>query len=138
MTSEELLRHLESNGATVSIVGDQLRISPKQVITPEIMQQLKLRKDGLIDLLKQRAARKWESVLLDQLEKEEIAMNIKSILVDDTIWLVSNKALTSKLNKKGVVYTANEAKLLTSLPKNSAKNLHQLKKVFNGEIREDK
>ncbi len=138
MTSEELLRHLESNGATVSIVGDQLRISPKQVITPEILQQLKLRKDGLIDLLKQRAARKWESVLLDQLEKEEIAMNIKSILVDDTIWLVSNKALTSKLNKKGVVYTANEAKLLTSLPKNSAKNLHQLKKVFNGEIREDK
>lgn len=138
MTSEELLRHLESNGATVSIVGDQLRISPKQVITPEIMQQLKLRKDGLIDLLKQRAARKWESVLLDQLEKEEIAMNIKSILVDDTIWLVSNKALTSKLNKKGVVYTANEAKLLTSLPKNAAKNLHQLKKVFNGEIREDK
>ena len=46
MTSEELLRQLESNGATVSIVGDQLRISPKQVITPEIMQQLKLRKDG--------------------------------------------------------------------------------------------
>ena len=138
MTSEELLRHLESNGATVSIVGDQLRISPKQVITPEIMQQLKLRKDGLIDLLKQRAARKWENISLDQLEKEDIAMNIKSILVDDTIWLVSNKALTSKLNKKGVVYTANEAKLLTSLPKNAAKNLHQLKKVFNGEIREDK
>ncbi len=138
MTSEELLRHLESNGATVSIVGDQLRISPKQVITPEIMQQLKLRKDGLIDLLKQRAARKWENISLDQLEKEDIAMNIKSILVDDTIWLVSNKALTSKLNKKGVVYTANEAKLLTSLPKNVAKNLHQLKKVFNGEIREDK
>ena len=138
MTSEELLRHLESNGATVSIVGDQLRISPKQVITPEIMQQLKLRKDGLIDLLKQRAARKWESISLDQLEKEDIAMNIKSILVDDTIWLVSNKALTSKLNKKGVVYTANEAKLLTSLPKNTAKNLHQLKKVFNGEIKEKK
>ena len=138
MTSEELLRHLESNGATVSIVGDQLRISPKQVITPEIMQQLKLRKDGLIDLLKQRAARKWESISLDQLEKEDIAMNIKSILVDDTIWLVSNKVLTSKLNKKGVVYTANEAKLLTSLPKNTAKNLHQLKKVFNGEIIEDK
>ena len=65
-------------------------------------------------------------------------MNIKSILVDDTIWLVSNKALTSKLNKKGVVYTANEAKLLTSLPKNAAKNLHQLKKMFNGEIIEDK
>ena len=127
MTSEELLRHLESNGATVSIVGDQLRISPKQVITPEIMQQLKLRKDGLIDLLKQRAARKWESISLDQLEKEDIAMNIKSVLVDDTIWLVSNKALTSKLNKKGVVYTANEAKLLTSLPKYTAKNLHQLK-----------
>tara|TARA_B100001245_G_C22589884_1_gene292798 strand:+ start:93 stop:509 length:417 start_codon:yes stop_codon:yes gene_type:complete len=138
MTSEELLRHLESNGATVSIVGDQLRISPKQVITPEIMQQLKLRKDGLIDLLKQRAARKWENISLDQLEKEDIAMNIKSILVDDTIWLVSNKALTSKLNKKGVVYTANEAKLLTSLPKNAAKNLHQLKKMFNGEIIEDK
>ncbi|MCH2695686.1 MAG: hypothetical protein MK025_13440 [Acidobacteriia bacterium] len=138
MTSEELLRQLESNGATVSIVGDQLRISPKQVITPEIMQQLKLRKDGLMDLLKQRAARKWESISLDQLEKEDIAMNIKSVLVDDTIWLVSNKALTSKLNKKGVVYTANEAKLLTSLPKNTAKNLHRFKKVFNGEIKEKK
>ena len=137
MTSEELLRHLESNGATVSIVGDQLRISPKEVITPEIMQHLKLRKDGLIDLLKQRAARKWESVSLDQLEKENISMNIRSILVDDTIWLVSNKALASKLSEKGVVYTANEAKLLTSFPKNTAKNIHQLKKVFNGEIRKD-
>ena len=91
-----------------------------------------------MDLLKQRAARKWESISLDQLEKEDIAMNIKSVLVDDTIWLVSNKALTSKLNKKGVVYTANEAKLLTSLPKNTAKNLHRSKKVFNGEIKEKK
>jgi hypothetical protein len=74
------------------------------------------------------------SMSLSEFEQGTYVVKVRSHLLGEDIYFVSNEKLFERVPDGFVVYTAKELRLLKGSTKDDMKNVHRIKKTFNGEI----
>ena len=138
MNGTEILTKIDLLGATVSLSedGSKIRVSdPHGAITEELKEELREAKAQLIPLLKNQS--QWFDEVMNFTHKEfkarKIAIRIRSEILGENFWLVSNEETRSHLNAEGLIcYLADEIPNLRGLSKEMLKKINDVKKVFEG------
>jgi hypothetical protein len=71
---------------------------------------------------------------LSEFEAGTYVVKVRSALLGEDIYFVSNEKLFDRVPEGFVVYTAKELRALKGSTRNDIKNVHRMKKTFNGEI----
>jgi glutamate 5-kinase len=71
---------------------------------------------------------------LSKFEQGKYVVKVRSALLGEDIYFVSNEKLLERVPEGFVVYTAKELRALKGSTKDDIKNVHRTKKTFNGEI----
>ena len=71
---------------------------------------------------------------LSEFEAGTYVVKVRSHLLGEDIYFVSNERLFDRVPDGFVVYTAKELRVLKGSTKNNLKNVHRIKRTFNGEI----
>jgi hypothetical protein len=71
---------------------------------------------------------------LSEFEQGKYVVKVRSHLLGEDIYFVSNEKLFDRVPDGFVVYTAKELRALKGSTKNDIRNVHRIKKTFNGEI----
>ena len=71
---------------------------------------------------------------LSEFEAGTYVVKVRSHLLGEDIYFVSSEKLFDKVPDGFVVYTAKELRALKGSAKEDIKNIHRLKKAFDGEI----
>ena len=74
------------------------------------------------------------SMRLSEFEQGKYVVKVRSHLLGEDIYFVSNEKLFDRVPDGFVVYTAKELRALKGSTKNDIRNVHRIKKTFNGEI----
>lgn len=158
MTAAELLREVEALGARVVLVApDRLRITPRRVLTPEIMEALRARKPGLIRLLSGSApvagalgdagtaeagsvlAAEVAQMPLDQFATAGLKLLVRSVVLGGEVVLFAsdNVIVTDEEHRGHVVYFARELRELIGASPEDLRQIHAVKRTFKGSILAD-
>jgi hypothetical protein len=71
---------------------------------------------------------------LSEFEAGTYVVKVRSALLGEDIYFVSSEKLFDKVPEGFVVYTAKELRALKGSTKDDIRNVHRIKKTFNGEI----
>lgn len=71
---------------------------------------------------------------LSEFEVGTYVVKVRSHLLGEDIYFVSDEKLFDRVPDGFVVYTAKELRTLKGSTKNDIKNVHRIKRAFNGEI----
>jgi hypothetical protein len=74
------------------------------------------------------------SLTAKEFSRESAAILIKSYLLGENIWLISNPSCLPQIDHKYVAYLPQEFEALCKLSPSSMKQVHWLKKLVEGEI----
>ncbi len=74
----------------------------------------------------------WQELITSNL-----AIKIYSKILDDTLWIVSNKNCLNKVTDRAPVYLIKEVRLIENKDAEFLQKIHLVKKTFDGEIVED-
>ena len=74
------------------------------------------------------------SMRLFEFEQGTYVVKVRSHLLGEDIYFVSNERLFDRVPKGFVVYTAKELRALKGSTKDDIRNVHRIKKTFDGEI----
>jgi hypothetical protein len=74
------------------------------------------------------------SLSLSEFEQGTYVVKVRSHLLREDIYFVSNERLFDRVPDGFVVYTAKELRALKGSTKDDIKNVHRIKRIFNGEI----
>lgn len=74
----------------------------------------------------------WQKLIISNL-----AIKIYSKILDDTLWIVSNKDCLNKVTDRAPVYLIKEVRLIENEDAEFLQKIHLVKKTFDGEIVED-
>jgi len=72
-----------------------------------------------------------------ELINSNLAIKIYSKILDDTLWIVSNKNCLNKVTDRAPVYLIKEVRLIENEDAEFLQKIHLVKKTFDGEIVED-
>ena len=139
MTVETLLKKFQEHGGEIKETGKTVQFyAPDDIditLKEEVVDRLKEIKTFYLSTeAKDKEIKYWEGLPLSKLADQKIAIKIKSSLVGEDIWLVSTAEEMDKVKGPQVVYTAQEAIVISGLPKEFARKVHAFKKKFKGEI----
>lgn len=151
MDANELIKTLEERGATFQVVGDRLRIAPRESVPPELFEEIRAQKPAIVGLLRSRVsvaaplsaegkADYWplttEDVLampLRQFAGARLVVVAHSQVLGETVVLASDNA-TVDPGERRVTYRAAELWSLLNLEPASVRTVHEVKRVFAGTI----
>ena len=74
----------------------------------------------------------WQELITSNL-----AIKIYSKILDDTLWIISNKDCLNKVTDRAPVYLIKEVRLIENKDAEFLQKIHLVKKTFDGEIVED-
>jgi len=144
MTAAAIIAELQNRGIQLTVDGDQLQFrAPRGALTPELRGAIGKCKAEIVSLLKATAiqTKRTPPTLQDLLEMGiaelgtlDVALEIRTELLNGTIWLVSNEGSKQYVDKPGAVYTAREAMLISGLPEDVVLQIHRFKARFDGTI----
>ncbi len=72
-----------------------------------------------------------------ELINSDLAIKIYSKILDDTLWIISNKDCLNKVTDRAPVYLIKEVRLIENEDAEFLQKIHLIKKTFDGEIVED-
>ena len=134
MNGKEILTEITNLGASVALSedGERIRVTgPRGVITEELKESLMEGKPQLLALLKEQSCELEDIMTLsaDKFKSRNIAVRIRSKVLGEDFWLVSNQETKARLKCEGlVVYLPSEIRTLKGISK------ERLLKIFWGFI----
>jgi len=88
----------------------------------------------ILDNFPSRRTRSLMALSLSEFEQGKYVVKVRSHLLGEDIYFVSNERVFEKVPDGFVVYTAKELRALQGSTKDEIKNVHRIKKTFDGEI----
>lgn len=158
-TAREIIEEMKREGFRLTVWKDSLLVEPFSKLTKEKKENLKKYKPWIMSLLidsekkpqaevksiekplidsekeSQSEPRLVEDITLDKFANSDMALKVKSDVLNETIYFASNEGVAGRLKKEGfVVYTADELKVIAKKKPetNGLKVIHEIKQVFEG------
>jgi len=128
-----IIEKLNAAGITVSVADGKLRLTPKEKLTPELVEEIKQNKAEIVGYLKEFG--QVDNMTLKKFARKNLAVKIYSGLLGKAFWLVSNGKVQNQVKNKGLVtYLPHELAYLMRMKPNQDDlgKIHLLKEVFPG------
>jgi hypothetical protein len=139
MNPTQLLTELRRHGFSLVPEGNQVRIAPRSLLTPQLREALLARKTGILEQL-QREARVAQ-MSLEQFQQTGFFLEVRVSWLPTTLWFVPSSEHADVLVKQGIsrgrIWTAAELGMLWSLPERTrdrACTIGTVKTELDGEV----
>ncbi len=121
---------------TRGIIDPELFKIPEEQRTPEQKAERDRQLYALAEEMdRERQIQRVESMTLEQLKQEDLAIRVYSRVLDEEFYICSNEAMKRAVEGEGLVcYLPDELERLRGLGPEDIKRVHTVKREFNGTI----
>jgi len=130
---QEILDYAQINNIYLAAENGQLKIdAPKIALTDDFLSSAKRMKAEIIKVISERC----NTQLINQAFREGKSVCVWSSVLQEWIWCTPSKEIAErkKLETDKVVYHKGEIIKLVGRDSQSLKDIHEIKKAFDGEI----
>ena len=128
------MQHNKPAGILISLVDNKLRVSPRERVTPELLEYIKVNTQHIVRYMRD-LNKKVASMTLGDFSIGNIAIKVHSETLKEDIYFISRETMMNMIASEGLVtYLHHE---LECLIKNKAtpdviRKIHMVKRVFPG------